>query len=555
MRGAGRVGGQVAAIHHSEHNEGNTTSSRQSGLAILDDLFGDTAAGSLFEDSEPVQLEPDGYLQGQAKAIVGHPKFDFAIGGVITINALLLGVQTDVDAEGESFGWQVVEMIFTIIFVTELTLRFCSLRRKFFVDGWCIFDAGLILVSIADLLMGLIAADGEGQSSLHILTVLRLLRLMRLVRVIRLIRLFRPLYLALNGLVSSIGTLGWVSALLLLVFYLFGIFTTRMIGQDPAMQGTEAQEAFSSVPRSMLSLFVVMTTEGWYGDFAEPVMENQPAMALFFIIFLVVTTFSVLNVLTALIVEATLSAAAATQQNEEAEEDDVEEKKYREIAQSFFTMGDTDGNQTITGKEFRQLLEQEEVRNLFAEHGYSHFDALQLFHIWDADQSDQLDLKEFLEGMSRLRKDATARDVAMSQYKLQRSLNQLHERYLKATGFSDERWGQANGRLSAVAEKLNLAVLELEAQQHPVSVEKLDHTCSLVEEVFSRVRRRKSAKKSSRRDPPQALLDNKKKSREKHHSEEQLQPAHAQPSDEQDHVKSSEEDAAAGPPSPQSRQR
>merc|ERR1719161_2907223 len=106
----------------------------------------------------------------------------------------------------------------------------------------------------------------------------------------------------------------------------------------------------------MLSLFVVLTTEGWWGDFAQPVMEEIPAMAFFFVIFLVSTSFAMLNVLQALIVESTLATKKESNLEEAAKIahsiDEANLEKLREV----FNIGDEDGSGQLSVKEVKGLV-------------------------------------------------------------------------------------------------------------------------------------------------------------------------------------------------------
>ena len=95
---------------------------------------------------------------------------------------------------------------------------------------------------------------------------------------------------------------------MLLLVYTFGIFATRMIGQEQRGD-PEIRKYFGTVPRSMFTLFQVTTTEGW-ATIARKAMERQPWTESFFLFYLYVTTFAVMNVVVAVIVENTLDQAS-----------------------------------------------------------------------------------------------------------------------------------------------------------------------------------------------------------------------------------------------------
>jgi voltage-gated sodium channel len=151
---------------------------------------------------------------------------------------------------------------------------------RFFKDGWNVFD--LTIVTIA-----WIPAAGP-------LSVLRALRIMRVLRLVSVIPSMRNV---VGALLNALPGMGSIVAVLLLVFYIAAVMATNLFGGTfPAW--------FGSIGTSMFSLFQIMTLESWSMGIVRPVMEVHPHAWLFFVPFIVITSFTVLNLFIALIVNS-----------------------------------------------------------------------------------------------------------------------------------------------------------------------------------------------------------------------------------------------------------
>ncbi|PHP64729.1 voltage-gated sodium channel [Zhengella mangrovi] len=207
--------------------------------------------------------------------------FEMTIITLIVINAIGLGLETTDMADGRLGAFlYAMDRIFLMIFTAELIARAIVFRWRFFHDPWRIFD--LIVVSIA-----WIPATG----GLSILRALRILRVLRLVSVVPSLRR------VVGGLVAALPGMASILALLSLIFYVFSVMATRLFGSS-------FPEWFGSIGASAYSLFQIMTLESWSMGIVRPVMEVYPQAWLFFIPFIVCTTFTVLNLFIGIIVSA-----------------------------------------------------------------------------------------------------------------------------------------------------------------------------------------------------------------------------------------------------------
>lgn len=200
---------------------------------------------------------------------------------VIIFNAVILGIQTSKSLDSgilSLLDW--LDTLCLSIFVIEILLKLFVHRSAFFKSGWNNFD--FIIVAIA-----LIPASGD----LAVLRALRILRLLRLISVVpSMRRVISAMLLAIPGVFSIAG-------LLVIFFYIGAVMSTNLFGEA-------FPEWFGSLSASTYTLFQVMTLESWSMGIVRPVMEVYPYAWLFFIPFILVTTFTVLNLFIGIILDA-----------------------------------------------------------------------------------------------------------------------------------------------------------------------------------------------------------------------------------------------------------
>lgn len=200
---------------------------------------------------------------------------------VILINAITLGLETS-DTLVSKFGnvLTYIDKIALSIFVIELTIKLFVYRLNFFKSGWNNFD--FIIVTIA-----LIPSSGP----LSILRAFRIFRALRLLSVIpSMKKVIQAMFYAIPG-IASVGTI------ILLIFYISAVLVTNLFGK-------KFENWFGTIGDSMYSLFQIMTLESWSMGIVRPVMEEYPYAWAFFVPFILITTFAVLNLFIGIIVDA-----------------------------------------------------------------------------------------------------------------------------------------------------------------------------------------------------------------------------------------------------------
>jgi voltage-gated sodium channel len=220
-------------------------------------------------------------LMDRLKALVESRGFELIITWLIVVNAVTLGLETSPVLMAEHGALlHLIDHALLAIFVVELLAKMVIYRAAFFRDPWRIFD--FLVVGIS-----LLPASGP----------LSILRALRVLRVLRLVSIIPSMRRVVGGLFLALPSMGSIFLLLMLVFYVFAVMATKLYGVDfPVYFGNIAASAFT--------LFQVMTLEGWAAEIVRPVMEKHPQAWLFFLPFILATSFTVLNLFIGIIVSA-----------------------------------------------------------------------------------------------------------------------------------------------------------------------------------------------------------------------------------------------------------
>ena len=232
--------------------------------------------------------------------IFGRIVYSRQVQTVVTICIILNSIQLGLDT---SKWWSanmgrisdISDNIFIWIFAAEVLLKLLSDKHRFFFSSWNIFD--FIVVAISFL-------PGNG--------VFSILRAFRIFRTFRLLNKFQRLRLITESLISSIPSIGWICMLLVLWFYICSVIATNLFRNEfPAW--------FGSIPRSMYSLFQIMTLESWSMGIVRPVMREYPYAWMFFVPFIIFATYTVMNLFIGILVSAISDVQEAKKNAEQAE--------------------------------------------------------------------------------------------------------------------------------------------------------------------------------------------------------------------------------------------
>jgi voltage-gated sodium channel len=227
------------------------------------------------------------FWQQKVEDFVDNVVVQYAIVVLIVLNAALLGLETNAEIM-QAYGTELVFIDHTIlgIFILELVLLIIARGMDFFKDPWSVFD--FIVIAIA-----LVPATES----------LSVLRALRVLRVLRLINKFDSMRKVVGGLLSCLPSLASVVSLILIIFYVSAVIATNLFGQ-------EFPELFGGMGNTAFTLFQVMTLESWSDGIARPVMEKFPHAWIFFIFFILIATFVIVNLFIAVIVDSLTSGSS-----------------------------------------------------------------------------------------------------------------------------------------------------------------------------------------------------------------------------------------------------
>ena len=244
-------------------------------------------------------------MREQVAAWLERPATRNTIIGVILFNAALLGLETSDQAMARAGVLIVVlDRICLAVFVIEILAKLFAFGGRFFRDGWNVFDFAIVGISLM-----------PGAQTLSVLRALRILRLLRVVSVAP--RLRR----VVEGFITALPGMGSVFLLMGLIFYIGAVMATKLFGNA-------FPEWFGTLGLSAYSLFQIMTLESWSMGIVRPVMEEFPYAWAFFVPFIMVTTFAVVNLLVGLIVN---SMQEAHSEESEAATDSYRDEVLRRL--------------------------------------------------------------------------------------------------------------------------------------------------------------------------------------------------------------------------------
>jgi len=214
---------------------------------------------------------------------------------LIVINAVTLGLETSAQVMAQAGPLvRTLDAAILTVFVVEILLRIAAQGPAFFRDPWSVFD--FVVVGIA-----LVPASGP----------FSVLRALRVLRVLRLLSVVPSMRRVVGALLTAIPGIGSIALIIGLIFYVFAVIATNLFGGA-------FPDWFGTVGRSMYTLFQIMTLESWSMGIVRPVMGQYPYAWVFFIPFILIATFTMLNLFIGIIVSAIQSEEQSRQEKTEA---------------------------------------------------------------------------------------------------------------------------------------------------------------------------------------------------------------------------------------------
>lgn len=250
------------------------------------------------------------------KSFIEHPQVNYIILAVIILNSIILGMETSPTINSR-FGsmLQLVDFSFTIFFIAEITIKIIAYGKDFFRSSWNLFDFFIIVFT---------ALPFWGNISI--------LRAFRILRALRIMSLVPKLQLVIRGFFDSLWGLLSVATVLILLLYVSAVLATILYGKS-------FPQFFGSFSQSLFSMFQITTLEGW-PDIVRNIMKVDPYAWLFFIPFIIITTFSVFNLLIGIIVNSMQKVHEEDQDQTLAEIREITQEEQMQLVSEFRNLSD-----------------------------------------------------------------------------------------------------------------------------------------------------------------------------------------------------------------------
>ncbi len=230
-------------------------------------------------------------LRDRVRGWIESPRVQTGITALIVLNAITLGLETSATAMAAAGPLlHALDRLILAVFVAEIALKIFAQGRSFWRDPWNLFDVAVVSIALA-----------PATETLSVLRAFRILRVLRLVSVVPSLRR------VVGALLHAIPGMGSVVMLLAVLYYVFSVMATKLFAD-------RFPEWFGTIGSSFYTLFQIMTLESWSMGIVRPVMEVHPLAWLFFVPFILLTSFAVLNLFIGIIVDAMQSQAHAEEE-------------------------------------------------------------------------------------------------------------------------------------------------------------------------------------------------------------------------------------------------
>lgn len=373
---------------------------------------------------DSTDLNPDEVsASSRRKYVVDTIWFNLLMGAIIILNGLILGLQTD-SPDRDAPVWGVIELMFCAIYVIEFLMRLRRNGREYFTayrEGlWNTLDTCVVFATMANAVI-LEPAGFEGAG--HWVSLLRSARVLRVIRVIRMMsKNLEHLSYVTKGLMQATKVLLWLSLVMFIFLYMCAIVATHVVGHNDRLYdayfvtsgGWDHEVYFATVPRSLFTLFQVFTRDNWSDGVVRHVVAEQPLMIFFFVFFMLVATYGLINIAIAVIVESIFELAEADQDVKAKSKERDRQKVLLEL-RDIFDEADTDHSGMLTLDEVEWAIRKPEVYLKLKKIDFPVDDPKKLFELLDYDDSGELSTEEFITGCIRMRGDARSKDLLVAQ--------------------------------------------------------------------------------------------------------------------------------------------
>lgn len=303
--------------------------------------------------------------------------FQLFIMGTIAANSIIMSFESDYP---DFAGWFYVEQGLLMIFSFELLVRLRFSGCRFFYHptdfAWNWLDLTIVGGGIVDewmmpmltLVQKMMGAEHTAKLDVgEIMTTLRMARLLRILRLVRLVKNVPPLFTLIVGIMQAMQGMAWVLVLTAVFLYAFALLGVRLIGHGLLFGGRAPPDVaaiFPSVPQSMFVLFKVMNGDT---DSVEPLFEALPLSKLVCVLYMVVSSWAILSILTAVVSENMINATDAHRLEVDSEQHETNERLEIQFLTDALMRADKNGDGDLGWTDFNALLEDEHISGMLTE--------------------------------------------------------------------------------------------------------------------------------------------------------------------------------------------
>eukprot|EP00930_Biecheleria_cincta_P045010 TRINITY_DN31017_c0_g1_i1.p1 TRINITY_DN31017_c0_g1~~TRINITY_DN31017_c0_g1_i1.p1 ORF type:complete len:678 (-),score=110.13 TRINITY_DN31017_c0_g1_i1:44-2077(-) len=365
-------------------------------------------------------------------AWVDGPRFQVVGAGVIFLNALVMGVETE---NKNSINWW-IDQFCLFFFLLELVARIRRARLIRYFCGpadeesslfWNYLDTVIVVTGVTDqwLLPSFAVETGDLG---HLMTLLRLLRLMRLLRLLRLVKSIRPLYQLALGIIKALQSMFWVLVLTMVALYACALIMTNLIGHGMIIGHDELDEQtrahFGNVMESLFTLFGLMNSQFWRE--VEPLFDKLPWMRVVWVCFTVLSSWALLSVMTGVVSDNMLEVRLL-----QARKDEEKAQQLRFVVTQ--TLSEVFGAASTSGILTKQayveiisspyyLRKLQQVANVPTE------DLVRMFDWLDVDNKGSITEEDFMAGFDWLNEPVTGKSLLKLQTSVRQRCKKLEDR-------------------------------------------------------------------------------------------------------------------------------
>jgi len=234
-------------------------------------------------------------LQQQAFRLVQKPSFDYFFLVCIVLNTIMLATEHADQPSTLVDVTNYLNFFFTFCYLTEAGIKIFALRMRYFKVKFNCFDFCIAVIGFVDFVVFLSTIESQSQQKSDLTKVLQIFKLIRILRVVKLFKHFKSLRRLLHIVRLSLGSIAWVSALMGLFIFMYGLMGMQWFGGKFVFDGKTPRANFDNIGVACLTVFQLLTLEGWTEVMYNGMRATNPAAAIFFISWIVIGVYVLLN--------------------------------------------------------------------------------------------------------------------------------------------------------------------------------------------------------------------------------------------------------------------